>query len=283
MSLVRASVHAMALKDMEPPVNHRPGTLTFQCNICSATDVIHLPGLTREGISCARCRSSARTRAIVRAVSVELFGKNLPLPDFPTRKDLRGLGTSDSEHYAVPLAQKFDYQNTYLHREPFLDLSARTPVSLIDSNDFVISSEVFEHIPPPVSRAFENVWKMLKPGGVLVLTVPYSTQAETVEHFPELNEFSIVEKDGSFVLRNKTKAGVVQEFNDLVFHEGPGSTLEMRVFAENALIQHLKDTGFADIKVHRTADLVHGIWWPEPWSLPISARKPNRPSNSRPR
>lgn len=273
----------MALKDMERPVDHRPETLTFQCNICSATNVIHLPGLTREGISCVSCGSTMRTRAIVRTLSLELFGKNLPLPNFPTRKDLRGLGTTDSEGYAVPLAQKFDYQNTYLHREPFLDLSARTPVSLIDSNDFVISSEVFEHIPPPVSRAFENVWKMLKPGGVLVLTVPYGTQAETVEHFPELNEFSIVEKDGSFVLRNKTKAGVVQEFNDLVFHGGPGSTLEMRVFAENALIQHLKDVGFTDIKVHRTADLVHGISWPEPWSLPISARKPNRLSDSRPR
>jgi hypothetical protein len=48
----------------------------------------------------------------------------------------------------------------------------------------------------------------------------------------------------------------------------------MRVFSENALVQHLKDAGFADIKVHRTVDLVHGIWWPQPWSLPMSARKP---------
>jgi hypothetical protein len=48
----------------------------------------------------------------------------------------------------------------------------------------------------------------------------------------------------------------------------------MRVFSETALIQHLKNAGFSDIKVHRTADLVHGIWLPEPWALPISARKP---------
>jgi hypothetical protein len=48
----------------------------------------------------------------------------------------------------------------------------------------------------------------------------------------------------------------------------------MRVFSENALVQHLKDAGFADIKVHRAVDLVHGIWWPQPWSLPMSARKP---------
>jgi len=180
---------------------------------------------------------------------------------------------TDWEGYAVKLAEKFNYRNTYYHEEPRLDISAASIASELMENDFIISSEVFEHVAPPVSRAFENVWKMLKPRGVLVLTVPYGTQAETIEHFPELNEFSIVEKEGSFVLRNKTKGGIVQEFNDLVFHGGPGSTLEMRVFAENALIQHLNDAGFADVKVHRTADLVHGIWWPEPWAFPISGRK----------
>jgi hypothetical protein len=76
------------------------------------------------------------------------------------------------------------------------------------------------------------------------------------------------------VLRNKTRTGVVQEFNDLVFHGDPGATLEMRVFSEIALVQHLKDAGFANIKVHRAVDLVHGIWWPEPWAFPMSARKP---------
>jgi SAM-dependent methyltransferase len=181
---------------------------------------------------------------------------------------------TDWEGYAVKLIEKFDYQNTYYHKEPRLDIATANIASEFTGKDFIISSDVFEHVVPPVSRAFENIWKMLKPGGVFVLTVPYGAQRETVEHFPELNEFSIVERDGSFVLRNKTRTGVVQEFNDLVFHGGPGTTLEMRVFSEAALIQHLKDAGFADIKVHRTADLVHGIWWPQPWSLPLSARRP---------
>jgi hypothetical protein len=71
--------------------------------------------------------------------------------------------------------------------------------------------------------------------------------------------------------------------NDLVFHGGPGATLEMRVFSETALIQHLKDAGFANIKFHRTADLVHGVWWPELWAFPMSARKRKacRPDRSR--
>ncbi|MFZ0917863.1 MAG: methyltransferase domain-containing protein [Candidatus Udaeobacter sp.] len=181
---------------------------------------------------------------------------------------------TDWEGYAVKLAEKFDYQNTYYHQEPRLDIAAANVASNFMGKDFIISSDVFEHVTPPVSRAFENVWKMLKPGGVFILTVPYGTQQETVEHFPELNEFSVVERDGSFLLRNKTRTGILQEFNNLVFHGGPGATLEMRIFSETALIQHLKDAGFTNIKVHRVADLVHGIWWPEPWAFPMSARKP---------
>lgn len=259
---------------MARAITQDPGTLWFRCNICGKPSLTDVRRLTREAATCRVCSSTPRARAIIRVLSTELFGENLLLPDFPLRREIRGLGMTDWEGYAIKLAEKFDYRNTYYHQEPKLDVSAASIASKLMGNDFIISSDVFEHVAPPVSRAFENVWKMLKPGGLLVLTVPYGTQAETVEHFPELNEFSIVKKEGSFVLRNKTKAGVVQEFSDLVFHGGPGSTLEMRVFSETALIQHLKDAGFLDIKVHRTADLVHGIWWPEPWALPISARKP---------
>ena len=53
----------------------------------------------------------------------------------------------------------------------------------------------------------------------------------------------------------------------------PRRNAEMRVFSETALVQHLKDAGFANIKVHRAVDLVHGIWWPEPWAFPMYSPK----------
>jgi hypothetical protein len=96
---------------------------------------------------------------------------------------------------------------------------------------------------------------------------------KTIEHFPALNDFTLIEKDSSYVLRNVTESGAVQEFEQLVFHGGPGSVLEMRVFGEEDLLQHLRGAGFEDTKVYRTPDFLHGVWWPEPWSLPISARK----------
>lgn len=252
----------------------RPGTMFFECNVCGQDGAIYIPRLTRETTSCRSCGSSPRIRALIRAISLALFQQNCRLIDFPVRKDLAGLGTTDSESYAPLLAQKFNYQNTYFHQVPFLDLSAATlPQELGVPRDFVISSEVFEHIPPPVDRAFQNVWKLLKTGGVFILTVPYGKIPETIEHFPELHDFSVVEQDGRFELHNTTKTGVKQTFTNLIFHGGPGSTLEMRVFAESDLVRHLTESGFDEITIHSTPDFPHGIWWAEPWSWPITARK----------
>ena len=50
--------------------------------------------------------------------------------------------------------------------------------------------------------------------------MPYGLQAETIEHFPELHQFTIVERDGSYELNNVTKSGVKQTFRNLVFHGG---------------------------------------------------------------
>jgi SAM-dependent methyltransferase len=230
--------------------------------------------MERETKSCETCASSARIRAVVRVLSLSLFAKNLILPDFPRNRSIRGLGMSDWEGYAVPLADKFSYVNTYYHKAPQLDISAEIPRFLLGAHDFIISSEVFEHVVPPVHRAFENTFKMLKPGGSFILTVPWGNQADTTEHFPELHEFEITEEDGTYVLRNVTRSGKRQEFRDLVFHNGPGATLEMRVFAGKALTRHLKKAGFEAITVHREADPAHGISWPERWSFPLSARKP---------
>jgi SAM-dependent methyltransferase len=182
---------------------------------------------------------------------------------------------SDWEGYAVRLAEKFRYTNTYYHKEPKLDISKpEVPESLVQSSDFIISSEVFEHVVPPVQKAFENTFKILKPGGIFVLTVPYGTEENTVEHFPDLYDFTIIADNDTYRLENVTRSGEVQEFDDLVFHDGPGATLEMRVFAEAALLRGLTEAGFEAITVHRTPDFPHGIWWPEPWSFPLSARRP---------
>jgi len=84
---------------------------------------------------------------------------------------LVGVGMSDWEGYANRLEKKLSYVNTYYHKAPLLDITAVDP-SLSNLYDFIIATEVFEHISPPISRAFENVHRLLKPGGVFIFSVP---------------------------------------------------------------------------------------------------------------
>jgi len=65
----------------------------------------------------------------------------------------------------------------------------------------------------------------------------------------------------------------LQVYDNPVFHGGPGEALEMRIFGESALIKELHAAGFADVQVMRDSDWDFGVYWKEPWSRPIVARK----------
>ncbi len=104
---------------------------------------------------------------------MELFGKSLAIVDFPERPDLVGVGLSDWDGLAWRLAKKLGYANTYYHKEPLLDIAAKQGLQH-DLYDFIISSDVFEHVCPPISTAFVNAYNLLKAGGVMILTVPYT-------------------------------------------------------------------------------------------------------------
>lgn len=245
--------------------------LAFRCNVCGGGCAARAAQLERETPSCGHCGSTLRFRAIVHALSLELHGRSLALPEFPARPDLAGLGMSDWEGYAAPLAACTGYRNTFFHQEPRLDILSPPP-EWRGRFDFIVSSDVLEHVPPPVERAFLNLRALLKPGGLLVLTVPYGLQDETLEHFPELHEFRVTQRAGRPVLENTTRDGVRQEFDELVFHGGPGATLEMRVFSLAALRRLLASAGFGDVTVRGDDALAHGIRWGDAWSLPLTAR-----------
>ena len=217
-----------------------------------------------------------RSRAVIHALSVALFGRSGDLPDFPSRMDLRGVGLSDEASYAEGLSRKLSYVNTWYHEEPLLDITA-PPAELDGTLDFLISSDVFEHVAPPVERAFENSFRLLKPGGVMILTVPVQAGEQTTEHFPSLNEYEVIHT-AEPVLVNKTVAGETEVFRDLRFHGGPGAVLEMRIFSRPSLLQHLQDAGFREIREWDQARPDIGI--PRPGragtvipSFPITARR----------
>jgi SAM-dependent methyltransferase len=203
-------------------------------------------------------------------LTTELFGRSVALPDLPIRRDVIGIGLSDSVNYAGRLAEKLGYTNTFFHMEPRLDIAA-IPATPAIRYDFIIASDVFEHVAPPVSRAFVNARRLLKPHGVLIFSVPFTLETETREHYPELHDYRIVETGGAWRVENRTADGRRQVFTDPVFHGGPGTTLEMRVFSRSGLIREFSDAGFAGVRIAEEPHWPHGIVWPEPWSIPMVA------------
>jgi SAM-dependent methyltransferase len=273
---IKQSQHPVASAVQPQITAPAPGTLVFQCNICGQMSVVHLTDIQREVRSCLACGSTLRWRAMIHLLSRTLFGRSIPLPDFPVRPDITGLGMSDWEGYALPLARKLSYQNTFYHQPPHLDITMLDPAR-VGTCDFVIATDVFEHIAPPIALAFHNVWRLLKPGGSFILTVPYLKTGMTVEHFPRLHEYSIEPTGSGYILRNRTKEGTLETFEDLVFHDGPGVTLEMRTFSEQSLLEELRKAGFDAIEIHQEPDFVHGIYWQQDHSLPITARREDVP------
>jgi SAM-dependent methyltransferase len=252
------------------PSGDAAGLVAFRCNICGAVCRVAPAALSRETPSCSACGSTVRTRTIVHLLTCELFGRSVALPDMPHRPDLIGIGLSDSAAYAVPLAQKLGYTNTYFHTGPRLDI-ADVPADRAAEADFIVASDVFEHVAPPVARAFVNARRLLKPAGVLIFSVPFSLDAETVEHFPDLHDYRLVDTGGSWRLENRTVDGREQVFTDLVFHGGPGTTLEMRLFSRAGLEREFTAAGFARLRIADEPCPEHGIVWPEPWSVPMVA------------
>lgn len=263
--------HAVASR-MDELAGAGEGEILYRCNVCGRTARTKVSRLTREDPTC-RCGSSVRLRALVHLLTLELFGKSMAIGDIPRRPDIVGIDMSGASTYADRLARRLGYTNTFLHKPPRLDITAPGE-EWLSRCDFIVSSDVFEHVAPPVSVAFENALRLLKPGGLFVLTVPWTKEGTTVEHFPGLADYRIERRGDARILINRSPDGQVQEYGNLVFHGGEGETLEMRVFSESGILGELARAGFADIRVRGEPCPEFGIVWEHPWSLPITARRP---------
>jgi SAM-dependent methyltransferase len=203
---------------------------------------------------------------MVLALSVALHAKPIILPDWPRRFEIRGLGLSDWSGMEEMLCEKISFVNTFFHRDPYLDIR-NIPRDLEGRFDFVFSSEVFEHVDPPVERSFEGAFKLIKPGGALILSVPHYEREETIEHFPGASSYQVLERDGEWLVEAKDDQGVTTVYRDVVFHGGGGSTLEMRQMAAKAITKISLQTGFSESTPFDHDFPDHGIIWKRPHSM----------------
>ena len=250
----------------------RTSRVSFVCNICSNFNTSLAQDIGRETPSCSSCGSTVRMRAMVHTLSQELYGRCMPIDQFPEEPRYRGIGTSDWTGYASRLAQRLDYTNTFYHQEPKLDITAPDE-SLEGSLDFIVSTDVFEHVEPPVSSAFEAARRLLRPAGVFVFSVPYKLAGDTVEHFPDLHDWHIERPaDGPPTLYNTTRDGELQTFDDLTWHGGEGATLEMRMFSIEGIQKEAAAAGFGPPRVYHASHIECGMIWEVDWSLTMALR-----------
>ena len=226
-----------------------------------------------------------RFRGVIHLLSLALHGRSIPLPQFPAGQAIGGIGLSDWETYADVLAEKFTYANTFFHTEPFLDVAKPIDAALRASADFLISTDVFEHVVPPLQKAFDGAFDLLRPGGHLIFTVPYSLGEKGVEHYPELHDYRVVQFGDEYVVINRTVDGRYVVHQNPVFHGGPGTTLEMRIPSLNELARHMQAAGFT-FQVFEANVPEWGIIYTQQPDRPILAKKPaaadlgERPSNA---
>jgi SAM-dependent methyltransferase len=212
----------------------------FCCNICEEKNIWETSNFHREISSCTRCGSTVRIREIAFQVS-KVIGRN--------NYNGKVIGLSDHpliETYAAKL--NLDYKNTFFNEEPLLDIS-NPSVEFLETAGILISSDVLEHVLPPLHNSFTGHFKVLKPGGTLILTTPYFRGGSFVEKYPWMSGYRVNEQSQVIAWGKDKKEFILK---DPVFHGGPGNTLEMRLFAPEIIHQELTVAGFEGIQFHES-------------------------------
>jgi SAM-dependent methyltransferase len=162
------------------------------CNICgttaafdSPTEPCDLPTL-RESLGCRVCEGISRDRALVSALA-GMLRMSGPLLEWRRDRSRRMFETSGYRGHPRYLPEIFDYYNLPFAPPPTDEsdepLDPRRGADLQDLQfpdgffDVVMTAEVLEHVPDE-QRAIREIARVLKPGGHLILEVPYGHALE---------------------------------------------------------------------------------------------------------
>ncbi|WP_416423033.1 methyltransferase domain-containing protein [Pseudomonas sp. App30] len=217
----------------------------FSCCICGLEqnwgESVH-----REMNICSGCGSNSRFRGLMLGVMRHVIhDATVPLLQQPPRDDIKAIGVSDSQSYAQLLEAKLSYTNTYYHTEPFLDLCNEQSICTYSELDLIVCSDVIEHTSERPHVTLRHMFRMLKPGGTLILSVPTYTFAKTLEWYPDAQSLEVRNLDGNYSVHWTDAMGQSHVNTSPCFHGGPGSTLEMRLISHTELLQLAAYEGFA--------------------------------------
>jgi SAM-dependent methyltransferase len=197
---------------------------------------------------CSQCGSTWRVRATALAMLAGLQLPWKPIPDQQQDWSRRGIGLSDHAALAASLAGRFDYTNTYLHRYPRFDL-LDVPDDLRGELEYIICSDVLEHVPPPLEQGVRGLAEVLRPGGAAIISVPITGDDLNREYYPGLTSWEIIEHHH---VRWSDASGTVRVDESPEYHGGPGQVLAFRTWSALSMEHELLAAGFRHMVVAPT-------------------------------
>jgi SAM-dependent methyltransferase len=235
----------------------RKWPLPTYCPVCGRVSLItNIQENLRESCFCIRCHASNRQRQLAftlcataatvahkRITSLREFARLNNLAVYNTEAQgaihnhLEGMRSYTCSEYLG--AEHHDTVRDAMHQ----DLMALTFESSLF--DFVLSSDVFEHVPDPY-KAHTEVYRVLKPGGRHIFTVPFYQTEFADETRATLDD------EGSLVL-----------LKEPVYHGDPirsGGALVFNIFSLEMLVK-LNKIGFRT-SVYHLHDVKRGILGP---------------------
>ena len=219
----------------------------WRCILCSSFNFSSSQPI-REASNCRSCGSTWRARSVTLNL---LAGLGYPIVRFDSIKSdwsRIGLGISDDINVASRVATKFFYSNSYYDVFPLLDIR-KVPSVAKRAFEFVICSDVLEHIDTGLDFAVEGIASMLKPNGFAVISVPILVDQANLEFYPNLSTFEILNGEVHWTDTNGEK---MVDTNP-EFHGGRGQNLAFRQFTDDSITSTLLNNGFSKIIKGMTA------------------------------
>lgn len=175
----------------------------FKCPICGKiSKMINIQDNLRESCLCDYCHSINRQRQIAYIIC-QIY--NIPSLSCITTTD--NIDIYNTESYGA-IHQTLLFHPRYTFSEFFnskyksgqrvkniLHQDLMSPSFEDNQFDLIISSDVFEHIPDPY-LAHRQIYRILKPGGHHIFTVPFNTSSFLDEHRTKLKKPPIYHQDG---------------------------------------------------------------------------------------
>lgn len=167
--------------------HHRGG----RCTVCGRKTIFFCleQESLRNTMICLFCRSAARNRHVAKAILATADRGVKSIANLPATGEVSIYNTSTDDCFGRVLR---DYEGYFssCYKDgvaPGTEISPRTSCQNIEaltypdnSFDFVITEDVFEHVRHP-EKGFREIYRVLKPGGYHVFTVPFYFDHPTLD------------------------------------------------------------------------------------------------------